>query len=104
MTIRTNGGDVAVPLSGSRVIIPEGYTYQGFEGSWPPAGWTLTGEAWRALNGSFSGNTCAIGTINITAGESWLTSPRMDLSDGRSYNIYFDISVPLKRAVLKINK
>lgn len=90
MTIRTNGGDVEVALSGSKVIIPEGYTYQGFEGSWPPAGWTLTGEAWRALNGSFSGNTCAIGTVNITAGKSWLTSPRMDLSDGRSYNISFD--------------
>lgn len=90
MTIHTNGGDVEVALSGSKIMIPAGYTYQGFEGTWLPAGWTLSGEAWRALNGSFSGNKCAVGTSNVTAGESWLTSPRMDLSDGGTYNITFD--------------
>lgn len=90
MTIRTNGGDVAVALKGTKAIIPDGYTYQGFEGVWLPAGWTMTGEAWRALNGSFSGNTCAIASANITAGESWLVSPRIDLSKGGTYKISFD--------------
>lgn len=90
MTIHTNGGDVQVRLTGSKVVIPEGYTYQGFEGPWVPAGWKTTGEAWNGTKGSFSGNYCATGTVNVTAGESWLTSPRMDLSDGGTYNITFD--------------
>ena len=90
MTIRTNGGDVNVALTGTKVIIPNGYTYQGFEGTWVPAGWTLSSGAWRAVNGSFSGYTCAVGTAHIDAGESWLTSPRMDLSDGGTYKISFD--------------
>lgn len=90
MTIHTNGGDVKISVSGQKIMIPEGYTYQGFEGPWVPAGWTTKGEAWRSMNGSFSGNTCAIGTTNVAAGEAWLISPRMDLSAGGTHTITFD--------------
>ena len=90
MTIRTNGGDIQVALNGSKIVIPDGYTYHGFEGPWVPAGWSTSGEAWKVSNSSFSGNRCAMGTVNVTAGESWLTSPRIDVSDGGTYEITFD--------------
>lgn len=90
MVIHTNGGDVAIELNGTKSMLPEGYTYEGFEeGSFPPVGWSRVGTAWSALNSSFSGNYCAWGTA-VWESDSYLVSPRLDLSEEGDYQIVFD--------------
>lgn len=90
LVLHTNGGDVKIALSGSKKMIPAGYSYQGFEnGKFPPVGWTRKGSAWSALNSSFSGSWCAWGTA-VWEPDCYLTSPRLDLSAEGDYFVAFD--------------
>lgn len=90
LVLHTNGGDVKIALSGSKKLLPAGYTYEGFEkGQFPPVGWTRRGTAWNAMNSSFSGAWCAWATA-VWEADSYLTTPRLDLSAEGDYFVAFD--------------
>lgn len=85
LTIETNGGKLNVALSGTKTMLPEGYTLESFESSMPPLGWTNTG--WRlstsiVISGDHS---AASGVLE----QCTLTSPRLDLSAG-NHKVIFD--------------
>ena len=51
MKINTNGGTLSVDLSGTKVMLEEGYTLESFEGDiFPPAGWSRN-EGWKTMEG-----------------------------------------------------
>lgn len=77
-TIHTNGGDVAVDLSATKLSIPDGMSEETFEGYFPPAGWTNKG--WTAATYAIEGDASAYSGVNIDA--TYLTSPRLDLTSG----------------------
>ena len=91
MIIETNGSNnLEIKLSGTKELIPDGYTYEGFEGAtFPPVGWSKNGSAWSALSSSFSGDYCAWGTATMEE-KSELISPRLDLSADKEHTITFD--------------
>lgn len=86
LNIQTNGGGLTVALSGTKTIIPEGYTLESFEsGSMPPLGWTNQG--WNisktvAISGLYS-------AVSGILEQCTLTSPRLDLSGG-NHKVIFD--------------
>lgn len=86
LNIQTNGGNLDVVLSGSKTIIPEGYTLESFEsGIMPPLGWTNSG--WKisktvAISGLYS-------AVSGILEQCTLTSPRLDLSGG-NHKVVFD--------------
>lgn len=86
LTIETNGGTLNVKLTGTKAMLPEGYTLESFEeATFPPAGWTNTG--WKtteyiAVSGDKS-------LTNEILTQCTLTSPRLDLSAG-NHKITFD--------------
>lgn len=88
MTIHTNGGDVSIALEGTKIILPDGYTLESFEGDvFPPLGWTADagwsqGRAY-ATSGDYSAS-CGFSENNPT-----LVTPRLDCSEG-SYELQFD--------------
>jgi hypothetical protein len=90
MTIEINDGGqpYSIDLKGSKKIMPDGYSYQGFESAnFPPVGWSKVGN-WRALNSSFSGDWCAY--VNLTQEDAHeLISPRLDLSGDQNYTLSF---------------
>ena len=76
-TIRTNGGDVDVALSGTKKVVPADAVYEGFEGEgFPPLGWTAKG-GWYRYGAGLSGDACAVCGFPENAE---LTTPRLDLS------------------------
>lgn len=86
MTIKTNGGDWEVNLSGTKQMLDEGYTIESFETpTFYPAGWT--GSGFELTNQARSGNK-AVSPKVIEYAE--LRSPRLDLSTG-SYTVTFDL-------------
>lgn len=77
-TIKTNGGDLTVELTGRKISLPAGYMLESFEGDlFPPIGWQNTGwkQSYVAAYSGFYG----IG-ISGAIGKATLTSPRLDLS------------------------
>lgn len=87
LTISTNGGDMDVVLSGSKIVLDEGYTLESFEKDlFPPLGWTSSG--WSRSSSIASGGSHAAG-VNTYGGTCILRSPRLDLSDNGSHRIEF---------------
>lgn len=93
--IHTTGGDVKIDYSANKNAVPEGYTLEGFNQYFPPAGWKSNG--WRAANAAIEGDQSAYagGDFSTTT----LRSPRLDLTDGGKvyftyYNQYDGESVP----------
>lgn len=93
LTIEANGGTpLQIQLSGSKAILPQGYTYEGFEGDvFPPIGWKQTAKGdlsgWSAAPYGLSGDKSA--RVSICK-EASLISPRLDLSGNQDYTIRFD--------------
>lgn len=93
--IHTTGGDVKIAYSANKNAVPEGYTIEGFNQYFPPAGWKNNG--WRAANAAIEGDQSAYagGDFSVTT----LRSPRLDLTDGGKvyftyYNQYDGESLP----------
>lgn len=88
MTIHTNGGDVSIALEGTKIILPDEYNLESFEGgTFPPLGWTAD-EGWSqgrayATSGDYSAS-CSFAENNPT-----LVTPRLDCSEG-SYELQFN--------------
>ena len=95
VTIHTTGGDVKIALSATKQFLPDGYTFEGFNQYFPPAGWKNNGWSWveTAIEGDHSAY-CGGGYSKAT-----LRSPRLDLTDGGKltftyYNQYDGETVP----------
>lgn len=59
MKIETNGGTLEVALSGTKIMLDEGYTFESFEGDvFPPAGWKAD-NGWSRYNAGISGSYAA---------------------------------------------
>lgn len=86
LNIETNGGTLNVKLSGSKTMLPSGYTLESFEGTtFPPAGWI--NNEWN-----ISKYIAVSGDQSLTNGiltQCTLTTPRLDLSAG-NHKITFD--------------
>ncbi|MFR9164980.1 MAG: choice-of-anchor J domain-containing protein [Dysgonomonas sp.] len=94
MTIKTNGGDVVIALSGTKKGLPTGYTLESFEGTeFPPTGWTNT--EWVRSTASRSGDYAVSASFSNLA---TLTSPRLTLPGG-NHDITFDYAVVLGEEV-----
>lgn len=90
LELECNGGEnLVLPLKGSKIMLPAGYTYEGFEGNvFPPAGWTKTGDmGWTVYKQGISGDRAAYVSL---ASEANLITPRLDLSGDEEYKIVFD--------------
>ena len=87
MKINTNGGTLSVDLSGTKVMLEEGYTLESFEGDiFPPAGWSRN-EGWKTMEGMATS-----GVKSVTVGGMMtcdIVSPRLDLSAGNG-KVKFD--------------
>lgn len=94
LTLKANGGDpVSISLSGTKTLIPSGYTLESFEGeAFPPVGWAIEEKGsfsgWVLYkSGGFSGDKAA---FSGPTQESNLISPRLDLSGEQDYTLTFD--------------
>lgn len=80
MKINTNGGTLSVKLSGTKVVLEEGYTLESFEGDiFPPAGWSRN-EGWRTIEGIATSGVKSVTVGGMTTCD--IVSPRLDLSAG----------------------
>lgn len=79
VTLHTTGGDLQIKVLATKVALPDGYTFEGFENGCPPAGWT--GNGWKASNYSIEGDYTAYASVTLD-GASYLTTPRLDMSTG----------------------
>ncbi len=91
MVVTTNGGDLAVQLTGSALLLSEGYSVEGFESNdYPPIGWAITPErSWTVSDNPRSGKK-ALEAFWVEKAQ--LTSPRLALADG-DYFTTFDYAV-----------
>jgi len=90
LEIECNGGEnLVLPLKGSKIMLPAGYSYEGFEGNvFPPAGWSKTGDmGWTLYRNGISGDQAAYTAL---ATEASLITPRLDLSGDEEYKVIFD--------------
>lgn len=88
LLIKTNGGDLKVALSGTKVGLDPGYSVESFEGNdFYPIGWT--GKGFRRANTSRSGDYAATVTLES---EATLISPRLNVASG-NHKIVFDLNV-----------
>lgn len=78
VVLHTTGGDVKIAYTASKVDIPVGYTFEGFNQFFPPAGWKNTG--WRASAAAIEGDQSAYCSGDFS--NCYLRSPRLDLTDG----------------------
>ncbi|MGN0036156.1 MAG: choice-of-anchor J domain-containing protein [Bacteroidaceae bacterium] len=86
LTIETNGGTLQVALSGTKTMLPSGYTLESFEGdAFPPAGWESKGWRMSKTIGISGNQSIANGILE----QCHLTSPRLDLRSGNE-KITFD--------------
>lgn len=85
LRIEVEGGNtLEIPVSGTKRMLPDGYTYEGFE-KFPPVGWTSRG--WYQYNHGISGQHCAMVSVDD---ECTLVTPLLDMSDPeREYSVYF---------------
>ena len=76
--VHTNGGDVTLHITASKMAVPDGYTLELFEGSqFAPAGWSSNG--WRTYVYALEGDASAMASGDYV--DDYLTTPRLDLSD-----------------------
>ena len=78
VVLHTTGGDVTIAYTASKIDIPVGYTFEGFNQYFPPAGWKSNG--WRGTNAAIEGDQSAYAGGDFSA--TTLRSPRLDLTDG----------------------
>ncbi len=91
VTIHTNGGDAEVAVRASKQMLPEGYSFEGFEGCekvFPPAGWTVNGS-WRVSESPIEGYLAAYSMADLEPAAHDLITPRLDGSAG-SLTFEFD--------------
>lgn len=80
LQLHTNGGTLEVKVEGSKIVLANGYNYEGFESpEFPPIGWSRSTDDWKASNYALAGDRSAI--VSLTK-NSELVSPRLDLSTG----------------------
>ena len=85
MKIETNGGEFEVALSGSKIMLEDGYTLESFEGTDAcPAGWTNTG--WK--QSSYTVKQGEKSVCNSILQNCFLYSPRLDLSSGNHFIVF----------------
>lgn len=88
MTIKTNGGELKVNLSGTKIAMKSGYTLESFEGNvFPPLGWTNKGFNVTSTNSSSGLNSIGVSLADLAT----IQSPRLDLSTG-SHTVIFDFN------------
>lgn len=88
MKIETNGGTLEVALSGTKIMLDEGYTFESFEGDvFPPAGWKAD-TGWSRYNAGISGSYAAY--CSFSDANPALITPRLDLSTG-TYRIEYEM-------------
>lgn len=85
VVLHTNGGDVKIALSTTKLELPDGMTLENFEGYFPPAGWKNNG--WGAVNTSIEGDQCVYTGAEFS--NVYLTSPRLDLSQGGDFTFTY---------------
>lgn len=76
--IHTNGGDVTIAFTATKQFLPDGYTFEGFNQYFPPAGWKNNG--WRWTDKAFEGDHAAYCGGDYS--KATLRSPRLDLTNG----------------------
>lgn len=84
IVFKTNGKEARVAVRATKKMLPDGYTFEGFEKCdkvFPPAGWTNTGD-WRAVNSPLEGYIAAATTANMNKTPQELITPRLDGSSG----------------------
>ena len=102
--IHTTGGDVKIEYTVTKEVLPDGYTLEGFNQYFPPAGWIAKG--WSAASAAIEGDQSAYCGGDFSA--SYLRSPRLDLSDGGKvtftyYNQYDGESAPEYDITLEVS-
>ncbi len=99
LTINTNGEDASISVRASKQMLPDGYTFEGFEGCdevFPPAGWYVSnGKDWRTANSPIEGYLAAYASATMNNVAQELRTPRIDGSAGEltfefNYYDYFD--------------
>lgn len=94
IVINTNGSDATIAVRATKKMLPDGYSFEGFESEdFPPAGWTATGD-WRRHASPIEGYYAATTSANMGAQGQDLITPRLDGSAGSvtfEYN-YYDFS------------
>lgn len=81
VTLHTTGGDLQIKVLATKVALPDGYTFEGFENGCPPAGWT--GNGWKASNYSIEGDYTAYASVTLDGGEWHQLAVLSDNSDDR---------------------
>lgn len=88
VVIKTNGGDVQLQYNATKIAITDNGMFEGFENGVPPTGWTAN-SGWKATKSAIEGDFSAY-TSGSLGEESYLISPRLDLSKGKhSLNFTF---------------
>jgi hypothetical protein len=91
IVLKTNGTDGTIAVKATKQLLPEGYSFEGFEGCesvFPPAGWKVTGN-WRAVNSPIEGYIAAATTATLDSTSQDLITPRLDGTSG-SLTFEFD--------------
>lgn len=96
LVIKTNGEDATIAVRASKQMLPEGYTFEGFEGTteiFPPAGWKVNGD-WRSNTSPIEGFLAAWSMADFEATPHELITPRLDGSKGElTFEFdYYDLS------------
>lgn len=87
IVLHTNGGDATIAFTTKKVLVPEDCTLETFEGNYPPAGWKATGWNESPFPSSLEGDRSVICSGNFS--NSYLTTPRLDLSNGGSISFTY---------------
>lgn len=87
LVFHTTGGDVALQISASKQLVPDGYTLETFNDYFPPAGWTNNGWTWTSS--PIEGEHSALGSGDFSV--TTLRSPKIDLTEGgKVYFTYYN--------------
>lgn len=97
VVINTNGRSASIAVRATKQMLPEGYTFEGFEGTadnFPPAGWRNDGD-WRSSSSPIEGYLAAWASANMDQHGQDLITPRIDGSAGEitfefNYYDYYD--------------
>lgn len=93
VVIKTNGQDGVIAVRATKQMLPDGYTFEGFEDTsvnFPPAGWRNVGD-WRSGTSPIEGYLSAWASANMDNHSQDLITPRIDGSAGEitfEYNYY----------------
>jgi hypothetical protein len=83
--IHTTGGDVKIDFTASKQLVPEDCQLETFNDYFPPAGWKNNG--WSATNKAIEGDNSVYCSGDFS--NSYLRSPRLDLSEGGKLKFAF---------------